>query len=177
MTYTHLTTDELVLIESYYHQGKKFYILKRARQTIYNVYDALNEGISIIDYYKRYKQNKKKCERRPTSLSDRETEYIKEKVAQGWTPDVIVGRAEIPVSCSVRTPYRLFKHGYFDFSSLPMKGKRKPNGYKEKRGKQAFKRTIHQRDNEYPDFKPEFGHLEGDTIVGKNHKNAVITLV
>ena len=54
MTYIHLTTDELVLIESYYHQAKKVKhvadTLKRSRQTIYNVYNALNEGLSILDY-------------------------------------------------------------------------------------------------------------------------------
>ena len=64
MTYTHLTTDELVLIESYYYQNKKIIFvakqLKRSRQTIYNVYNALNDGLSILDYYQRYKTNKKK---------------------------------------------------------------------------------------------------------------------
>ena len=58
-----------------------------------------------------------------------------------------------------------------------MRGKRKPNGHKEKRGKQAFKRTIHHRNKEYNDFKSEVDHLEVDTIVGKNHKSAIITLV
>ena len=143
MTYTHLTTDELVLIESYYHQSKKVEFvantLKRSRQTIYNVYNALKEGLTIFDYYQRYKSNKKKCGRRPVSLPDNEIKYIRKKVIQGWTPDVIIGRAEFTISCSVRTLYRLFKRGQFDSSTLPMKGKRKPNGHKEKRGKQAFK--------------------------------------
>lgn len=58
-----------------------------------------------------------------------------------------------------------------------MKGKRKPNGHKERRGKQAFKGHISERVNDYPKFNHEFGHLEGDTIVGVQHKSAVITLV
>lgn len=181
MTYTHLTTDELVLIESYYHQSKKVKFvadtLNRSKQTIYNVYNALKEGLSILDYYQRYKTNKKKCGRRPVSLSREQTEYIQKKVVQGWTPDVIVGREEFPIGCSVRTLYRLFERGYFDSFSLPMKGKRKMNGHREKRGKQAFRRTIHQRNKEHDHFKDEFGHLEGDTIVGKHHKSAIITLV
>lgn len=58
-----------------------------------------------------------------------------------------------------------------------MKGKRKPNGYKERRGKQTFKRNISERMNDWPAFNTEFGHLEDDTIVGEHHKSAVITLV
>ena len=74
MTYTHLTTDELVLIESYYHQDKKgTYVakqLKRAKQTIYNVYKAFDEGLSALDYYKRYKNNKKNCGRRAVDIEN-----------------------------------------------------------------------------------------------------------
>ncbi|BDP90497.1 hypothetical protein EfmGK923_06700 [Enterococcus faecium] len=53
------------------------------------------------------------------------------------TPDVIIGRAERTFSCSVSTLYRRFKTGEFNVLHLPMQGKRKPNGYKEKRGKQV----------------------------------------
>jgi len=38
-------------------------------------------------------------------------------------------------------------------------------------------RSIHERIKEHPEFENEFGHLEGDTIVGRKHKSAVITLV
>lgn len=58
-----------------------------------------------------------------------------------------------------------------------MKGKRKPNSHKETRGKQAFRRSIHDRKTDYDNFNHEFAHLEGDTIVGRKHKSAVITLV
>ncbi|HFM7323704.1 TPA: IS30-like element IS6770 family transposase, partial [Enterococcus faecium] len=91
--------------------------------------------------------------------------------------DVIIGRKERSVSCGMRTLYRLFSKGIFDIDTLPMKGKRKPNGHQEKRGKQQYQRSIHDRPDNYPDFNSEFGHLEGDTIVGIHHKSAVITLV
>ena len=181
MTYTHLTPNELVIIEAYFHQetpvafvAKK---LKRGRQAIYNVYHFLKQGKTALEYLEQYKKNKKRCGRKPIEIPKAEKEYIEDKTTQGWIPDVIVGRGEFSISCSVRTLYRRFKNGEFDQSKLPMQGKRKPNGHQERRGKQAFKRNIAERETDYASFETEFGHLEGDTMVGVNHKSAVITLV
>ena len=66
---------------------------------------------------------------------------------------------------------------YYKKEDLPWKVKRKPNGHSEKRGKQAVRRDLRDRAVIFPNFKTEFGHLEGDTIVGEKHKSAVITLV
>lgn len=65
MAYTHLNADELTFIESNYHQD--FSVkeissrLKRSRQTIYNVINALKSGISALKYYQEYKQRKSNC--------------------------------------------------------------------------------------------------------------------
>ena len=65
MTYTHLTTDELVLIESYFNIEEPVTLvarrLNRSRQTIYNVYSFLKQGKNALDYYRQYKQNKSRC--------------------------------------------------------------------------------------------------------------------
>lgn len=103
--------------------------------------------------------------------------YVQNMAAQGRTSDVIINRAETPISCSVRMLYRQFKTNQFDVTKLSIKDKRKPNGHKGHRGKQAFKRNISERIDDYPEFQQEFGYLEGDTIVGVHHKSAVITLV
>lgn len=65
MTYTHLATEELVMIETYFHQ--KISVMKigiyigRSRQTIHNVVTFLRKGYTTLDYFKQYKENKKRC--------------------------------------------------------------------------------------------------------------------
>ncbi len=59
------------------------------------------------------------------------------------------------------------------------KGKNNPKGHNETRGKINTCKTIHERDEKYPNAKTsiEYGHFEGDTIVGKARKSAIVTLV
>lgn len=53
MTYTHLTTNELVMIEAQYQENTKVSdivtSLGRPKQTIYNVINYLKEGDSAYD--------------------------------------------------------------------------------------------------------------------------------
>lgn len=183
MTYNHLTISELSFIQNFWNQGTKAYIvaksLKRSAETIYRVYRFLEAGHSIAEYHENYKANKARAGRKPIILPVDELEYIKEKVALGWTPDTIIGRNEKAISCSMRTLYRIFKRSKdLDVTSLPMKGKRHPNGYAERRGKAGrLGRAITERHSDYPNYHDEFGHLEADTIQGKKHKGAVMTLV
>lgn len=181
MSYIHLTKTELIFIEEYHffgHSGRTIAKkIKRGHEAIYRVIRQIKKGFTALDIYLRYKNNKSNCGRNHIELPSSEVDYINEKVRQSWTPDVIIGRKEKPISCSVSTLYRLFKSGVFNQEVLPMKGKRKPNGHQERRGKQAFRRSILDRESEHPNYKKEFGHLEGDTIVGRHHKSAIITLV
>lgn len=82
------------------------------------------------------------------SLSQNEQTFIQIHLDRDWSLDVVKGTYPDKFSCSMRTLYRL-----------------------------AFRRYIRERSKVYPEFDSEFGHLEGDTIVGKSHKSAVITLV
>ena len=181
MTYTHLGTNELVMIGAYYQENTKFSdivtSLGRSKQTIYNVINYLKEGHSAYDYYNRYKVNKKRCGRNKTSLTQSEKDFIQTHLEQNWRLDVIKGTYPDRVSCSMRTLYRLANRGILKKEDFSWKGKRKPNGHSEKRGKQAFRSDLRERAESYLDFKTEFGHQEGDTIVGEKNKSAVITIV
>ena len=100
-----------------------------------NVYNFLKRGGTALEYFEQYKENKRRCGRTEIIFPAEEKEYIAKRSTEGWTPDVIIGRAERTFSCSVSTLYRRIKAGEFIVLHLPMQGKRKPNGYKEKRGK------------------------------------------
>ena len=68
MTYTHLTPNELVLIEAYFFQEAAVSfvsrVLKRSRQAIHNVYQFLKQGKIAFEYFEQYKKNKKRCGRK-----------------------------------------------------------------------------------------------------------------
>ncbi|MFA7746062.1 hypothetical protein [Salinicoccus roseus] len=68
MTDTHITTDELVIIEAYFHHDTPIsHIAKRigrARQTVHNVIAYLRDGHTALDYYQRHQENKKRCGRK-----------------------------------------------------------------------------------------------------------------
>ncbi|OUK18738.1 transposase, partial [Enterococcus faecium] len=181
MTYTHLTPNELVMIEAYFHQETPVAIvakqLKRGRQTIYNVYNFLKCGGTALEYFEQYKENKRRCGRTEIIFPAEEKEYIEKRSTEGWTPDVIICRADGTFSCSVSTLYRRFKTVEFNVLQIPIRGKQKPKCNKESRGIDAFKRNISEHRISYVLFEEEFVHLECDTIVGIHHKSAVITLV
>ena len=109
-------------------------MLDRSQETIYRF---LNSGNTIEQYLKTYQRNKRRCGRKRSQLPKAEIDYIHLRIKAGWTPDTIIGRSERLISCSMRTLYRMFARGQynFDVQSLPMKGKRHPNGYIERRGK------------------------------------------
>lgn len=147
MTYTHLSMKELGWIEAYFDIGYKAYDiakkLGRSNQPIYNVVNFFKKGGTIRDYFERYTQNKSKCGAKKKTFTRQQTQYVKDRVADGWTPDVIIGRGERDLGCSMRTLYRRFKDSaLFDVTTLPMQGKRKPNGHKETRGSKQIKERL-----------------------------------
>lgn len=171
-----LTIDELTTIYYFWEIKSKAYqvaqALHRSAETLYRIYRFLDGGGTIVDYQQRYQFHKQHCGRKPIRLTPDEVTYIQAKTEAGWQPDTIINRQERTFSCGARTLYRIFERGAFGLSSqsLPMHGKRHPNGYVERcwiAGQLG--RDLKTRYQDYSNFNQEFGHLEGNTIQGKNH--------
>lgn len=106
---------------------------------------------------------------------------IQAKLEDAWTPEQIAGRSKLEglYSISFKTIYRAIKDNLLSDDAvelLPRKGKVKPRGSKEKRGTIPDKKMIEERPQEADD-RSEIGHYESDTIVGKDHKGAIMTYV
>lgn len=150
---------------------------KLCRRTVYRIKNFFEQfgDAKVSDYFEVRDANKKRCGRKRIVQSDSEVQFCNEKLDAGYAPDIIVNKYQISYSRS--TFYNRISEGFFDKTKLPFKGKRKPNGHKESRGVMKGTRNISLRKHDFPNFEEEFGHFEGDTIVGANHKSSIVTLV
>ena len=156
--------------------------MKIGKDKAYAYYRLFKEGLSVEEIYERYTNNKKQCGRKRLSLSKEKLQNIYELLEQGWSLDTISGRDKLENKSdrlSTRKLYNLVKEGIIDAKKLRRKGRNNPRNHQETRGKINDCKTIHERDEQYPKaaLNQEYGHFEGDTIVGKNRQSAIVTLV
>lgn len=186
MSYHHININQLTNIESNYYLGinarECARRMKIGKDKVYTYYRLLKKGFSVEEIYFNYKQNKKRCGRKEITLSQQKIQEIHDLLDQGWSLDAIAGRDKLmhrSETVSTKTLYKLVKQGLIQKDKLRRKGRNNPKNYTETRGRINDCKTIHQRDEWYPkaSTNQEYGHFEGDTIVGKNRQSAIVTLV
>lgn len=117
-------------------------------------------------------------------LNEKSISYIKEKIKLYWSPEQISGRMVLEgfESISHETIYQYLlrdkKDGGELYKYLRHKNKpyRKRYGSSDKRGEIANKRSIEDRPS-IVEEKNRIGDWEIDLIIGKNHKQALVTVV
>lgn len=125
-------------------------------------------------------ENKPKYKR----LNEKKVAYIREKIKLYWSPEQISGRMVLDglEKISHETIYQYLiqdkKEGGELYKYLRHKNKpyRKRYGASDKRGEIVNKRSIEDRPS-IVDEKNRIGDWEIDLIIGKNHKQALVTVV
>ena len=186
MSFNHININQLTNLEANYYLGVKARAcaqrMKIGKDKVYRYYKLFMQGLTVQEIYNQYLINKSRCGRKPIVLSKEKLDDINNKLENDWSLDAIAGRDKIDgkdEKISTKTLYKLAKQGVIDINKLRRKGKNNPKGHNETRGKINTCKTIHERDEKYPNAKTsiEYGHFEGDTIVGKARKSAIVTLV
>jgi IS30 family transposase len=108
--------------------------------------------------------------------------YIEQKIlVDKYSPDAVIGslpEGRFKIKVCTKTVYNYIDRGLLRVKNIDllMKVKLKP----KKRRIRAYKRQLGRSIDLRPpsvETREEFGHWEGDTIVGKDHKGAILTLV
>ena len=130
----------------------------------------------------------KRRAKKPFKIKAELEKTIREQLEQEWSPEQIVGRMnakqgdENTTTVSIETIYRYVyrqqKHGDKIYVKLRRKRKKRRKRLKKNdgRGKIPNKTMIDKRPK-IVDGKERIGDWEGDTIIGKDHQSAILTLV
>ena len=149
--------------------------LRRNRDKIRGYSAEIAQVIST----KKHKEKNKKF-----SLTKPIEKYIRSKLKQDWSPEQIAGRMKLDIGMSVvhETTYRYIytnkKNGGKLYKYLRHKNKKyhcRSNNYKA-RGT-IIDRVMIDKRPKIVEKKNRIGDLEIDTVIGKDHKGALVTVV
>ncbi len=186
MLQKHITINELTNIHIYFLNGINANncskLMGIGKDKAYYYFRLFKEGLTVIEIFEIYKKNKSKCGRKKKLFSQDKQIEINQLLDKDWSVDAICGRDKLinyEERCCTKTLYRMVKDGVFSIEKLRRKGRRKKNHQKETRGKINDCKSIHERDIKFPkaNLNIEFGHFEGDTIIGEKKQSAIVTLV
>lgn len=180
----HLTFEERQFLYRLKKAGKSkteiAELMGRDRSTIYR---ELNRNRGQRGYRpkqaQRFAEERRLACRRPYKLDDSDVyQYVKDKIEIRWSPEQIAGRVrrEFPRReskwLSRQTIYNWIDSHATEWKSLLRRGGRPP----EKRGKLKDCVSIAGRPKVI-NRRRRYGDWEGDTVVGKGRRSALVTMV
>ena len=191
-TYKYLTIEQRVEIALYHREGKGPSEIGRLVGKDKSVISRELKRNCSPGSYQLYNgsQAQKRCDQRSKNKGrkaklDAEMEsIIKQKLALKWSPEQIVGRCKkdriemVSHETIYLHIYKDKKNGGLLFESLrhSHRSRRKRSNTNKTRGQISDRVSISERP-EVVEKRVRIGDWEGDTIVGKDHKSAVATLV
>ena len=180
MNYTHLTQEERYQISTLLREGfSKRYIAWRLRRSPSTISREVTRNRARNGYFAKHAN--KVAQRRHCSNPKRIPNEIWVSVISclnlQWSPEQIA--SHVPIS--LHSIYRFIRQdknkGGTLFHNLRFRNKRKRKyGSPETRGQLTNRKSIHDRPLEI-EHRTRFGDLEIDTIVGKKHQKALVSIV
>lgn len=185
--YEKLGYRDIVMIETLLNQKmKKTEIaikLSREKSTIYRCikeYSDENGNFEADEVWEKILENRRNRKGHRKIMSDELLKkYVLEKIEINWTPEQIAGRwkAETGKTICHETIYQFIYEYYPHLVKLHFRRKGKKYQRKRKEKYQLTNRRMIDERPEPVESREKMGHWEGDTIVGKNHKQGIVTNV
>ncbi len=185
---TKLTPNERDRIAILCGQGLSFrtiaYQLGRNVSSISREVKRNRFGDSYVAISAQFQSDKRKINgRRRHPLKDAITySYVLEKLREGWSPEQICGRLKLENDRQIVCPETIYRFiyspknkglGLWEYLTRKQKRRQRKFGRQAKRLHIPHRVSINLRPKEVEDRK-EFGHWEGDTVIGKQEKSKVI---
>lgn len=195
MPYQHLTSFERGTLHALLEQGKSQAFIAEAlgrhRTCIYRELkrnDAFKKGYAPERAHKRYVRERKQCVKQRRIAHLPLWNYVFEKVSEKWSPEQVADRIklEYPDDPMMRISYETIYHALYSDERLRIliahlrqaRPKRRKRGTgKNRRGPSIPNRVSIEERPKHVEDRRELGHWEGDTVIGKNQRGAVVTLV
>lgn len=185
----HLTAEQRYAIYVLKEQGKR---QKEIAKTIGRDKSVVNRELSRncdkrsgkYDHELAQRKYSKRMEQKPKRIhfTDEVKEYVEMQIKEDLSPEQIVGIAKKEGNICV-SPERIYQHIWADkkkggtlYQCLRTQGKRyrKRGNKKDRRGTISNRVDISQRPTIVGE-KKRFGDFEIDTVIGKNHKGALVS--
>lgn len=194
--YHHLTQQERYLIEYHLSMGKKQKEIAEilgcspstiSREIKRNKHTSLCGKVTYDYLFADYDARmRKETKPKRTAFTTKVKEYVVTSLKSQHSPEQISGRIKqdigstISIEAIYQFVYRDKAQGGILYTNLRWQNrKRKRRFHGRKRHREygnAPRKSIHDRDAHIK-TKSRFGDLEIDTIIGKNHKQAILTIV
>jgi len=185
--YTQLTQEEryqiYILKKAEYSQTQIAELLERDKSTISR---ELRRNRGLKGYRPRQAHNlalRRRYDKAQPRIGNPVWQLVEALIRDEWSPEQIVGRVEMEQGVSISHEW-IYQHVYTDKRSggnlyrflRCQKVRRKRYGLYSRRGTIPNQISIDERPA-IVDAKRRFGDWEGDTVIGKSHRGALVTLV
>lgn len=144
-----------------------------------------NQGQRGYRAKQAHESSKQRHSCKTSSLTEFAWHYISHLIQSGWSPEQITGALTKYGWLDVPSHEWIYQYIYQDkakggnlYQLLRHQKTYRKRGFKntDRRGQLANRRSIHEREA-IIEQRQRLGDFEGDTVIGKQHKGAILTLV